>query len=117
MRIGECGNGVAQNIEIAVMLFTSAAEKGDSRAQYRLARLYRDGCGVQFGVVQDKKKAFELFRLAALQGVPQAQYDLACMYFCGTGTVRVLSEADRWFQKAAAQGVTEASEPHQPAAV
>ena len=113
----ECGNGVAQNIEIAVMLFTSAAEKGNSRAQCRLARLYRDGCGVHFGGVQDKQKAFELFKLAALQGVPQAQYDLACMYLHGTGTVRVRSEANRWFQKAAAQGYAEVSEHHQPAAV
>jgi hypothetical protein len=75
--------------------------------------MYRDECGV----LQDEKKAFELFRLAAMQGNAQAQYDLARMYLHGNGTVLSRSEANRWFNKAAAQGYTEAAAPHQPAAV
>jgi hypothetical protein len=78
--------------DMAVMLFASAAEKGNSKAQCRLACKYQNGCGV----VQKKNKAFELFNLAALQGVPQAQYELAFMYLHGIGAVRVRLEAITW---------------------
>ncbi len=60
-RAFEMGVGVPQNADMAVSLYTQAAEKGSAEAAYWLATCYRDGKYV----TQDLKKALGYFRQAA----------------------------------------------------
>ena len=53
-------------------LFLPYAEAGNSRAQYILGKIYRDGDGVP----KDKEKAAEWFQKAADQGSKEAKMDL-----------------------------------------
>ncbi len=115
------------------------AEQGDSRAQYELGRIYRDG---KNGVKEDIKEAIkwstraamqghlkaqnnlgclllkekpnegiEWLRIAAEKNYSKAQYNLGCIYRDGKGGVKKdTQEAVKWFQLAADQGHLNAQE-------
>jgi TPR repeat protein len=76
-----------------------AAQRGDARAQYDLARCYARGAGVP----QDYAKAAASLRQSADQGYAIAQADLGSYYARGLGVSKDLSEALKWYRKAAAQ--------------
>ena len=80
------------------------AERGDRRAQRRVAEIYRDGKGVW----KDFEQAAAWFRLAAAQGDPEAQYSLGYIQFAGLVFPRDLDEMLRWLMTAAAHGHGEA---------
>lgn len=68
----------------AARWYRAPADQGDVDAQYRLARLYETGQGVQ----QDAAEAARWFREAAQRGHADAQLNLAAMYAEGQGVKR-----------------------------
>ena len=77
-----------------------AAENGDGRAMYRLARLCMAGEGVQ----GDMNTGLAWLRHSAEQGNPYAQYSLGKMYLQGNELPQDKKEALRWLESSAAQG-------------
>ena len=77
-----------------------AAESGDRRAMYRLARLCIEGEGVQ----RDMNTGVTWLRQAAEQGNPYAQYTLGKLYLQGREIPQDKKEARRWLESSAAQG-------------
>jgi localization factor PodJL len=78
----------------------TAAEGGDSLAQFELGRRLTLGEGVSV----DMKKAAEWFEKAADQSMPQAQYSLANLYEKGHGVKKDLMVARLWYERAAKAG-------------
>ena len=78
----------------------TAADQGDSGAQYNLGVIYYHGQGVR----QDYDEAVKWFRKAADQGHASAQFNLGVMYEKGQGIPQDHGEAAKWFRKAADQG-------------
>ncbi|WP_269618277.1 ankyrin repeat domain-containing protein [Zhongshania sp. BJYM1] len=83
----------------AAVLITAQAEKGDSRACYELAQLYRNGRGVE----KNESKARTLLLRAAKQDHIPSQYLLGLFYSKGTGGPESRTEARRWLESAAQQ--------------
>ena len=96
----EGGQGVPQDYEKAVHLYTEAAGQGFAAAQNNLGGMCRQGQGVP----QDYKKAFEWFTKAAQQGFAAAQNNLGAMYGLGQGVPQDPKKAIEWYTKAAQQG-------------
>jgi TPR repeat protein len=69
-------------------------------SQFRLARLYIEGKGVD----ADAAEAVKWYRSAAAQGHARAQAGLGFMLHTGRGADPDLAEAIQWYRKAAAQG-------------
>ena len=88
----------AKNYTAAVPLLKKAATKGDKKAQYRLARCYDKGHGVD----EDNKAAFGWYQKSATQGYAKAQYRLAKCYLKGKGTAADPKKARTWLKKAVA---------------
>ena len=82
-----------------VATLQSAADTGDTQAQYVLALRYRNGEGVD----QDYAKALDLAKRAADQGYAPAQTLAGMMYQNGEGTSEDASTAASYYEKAAAQ--------------
>lgn len=90
--------------EQAVGLIRSAANKGQPAAQYRLAKLYESGEGVE----ADPAVARQLTERAARAGNRIAMHDLALYYAEGRGDVEInIATAAQWFEKAAERGVVD----------
>jgi hypothetical protein len=75
-----------------------AADRGDAKAQYRLAMMYHQGKGA---VHQDYAQALSWYRKAAAQGEAGAEYGIGYMYFNGQGVTQDYAEALRWYRLAA----------------
>lgn len=104
----------AENIRLGIQIFEDdepvdaeelpnlekAAEQGDGRAMYRLARLCMAGEGVQ----KDMNTGLAWLRQSADQGDPYAQYTLGKMYLQGNELPQDKKEALRWLESSAAQG-------------
>ena len=74
-----------------------AAERGNRRAQYNIARDYEKGTGV----IQDREKALYWYRKAAENGSPLAMEQLAEAYQFGRlGLPHDPDKADYWYRKA-----------------
>ncbi len=100
------GEGVAENAQLAVFWFQSAAEQNEPRAQHNLAAAYAEGRGV----ARSYEKAVEWFTKAANTGLLQSQYSLGRLYETGTPVNPPDNEKARfWYEKAAAQGDTDAA--------
>lgn len=69
----------AKNYEAAFPKLKKAAEKGKKGAQYRLARCYDKGHGVE----EDNAQAVKWYQKAAAQGYAKAQYQLGKAYLKG----------------------------------
>jgi TPR repeat protein len=69
----ESGEGVAQEMALALKWYRLAAEQGDAPAQYAMGTLYRDGQGVN----KNAKEARRWLQRAADQGYAPAQKALA----------------------------------------
>ena len=88
----------------AVRLIRAASDKNQPAAQYRLAKLYEVGEGVE----QDLETALTLTQRAARNGNRIAMHDLALYYAEGRGGVETQMEtAASWFEKAAKRGVVD----------
>jgi len=101
------GEGVAQDDRLAFFWYQSAADQGLPRAQHNLATAYAEGKGI----AKNYPKALEWFTKSANAGVSASQYSLAAMYESGVVTGKPdLVQARSWYEKAAAQGDTKATE-------
>jgi hypothetical protein len=76
------------------------ADRGDAKAESRLAYLYSHGLGVP----QDYGEALKWRRKAADQNYPDGENGLGYMYRYGQGVPQDYAEALRWYLKAADQG-------------
>jgi|GEM_PF-3665971 len=94
------GEGVAKDMDEAVILLNKSASREFSKAQYLLGVMYKNGQGVE----QDLEQAFQWFRRAAQNQNAQGQYSLAVMYAKGDGVVQDPVYSAKWFHKAAEQG-------------
>jgi hypothetical protein len=90
---------------MAARWYRQAAEKGDARAQVRLAYMLRLGIGGK----RDLADALKWYRASAEAGDLLGQSGLGFMYLEGAATgKRDSAEAAKWFQKAAEQGDAQA---------
>ena len=90
----------SENIKDVVRWYRSAAEQGDSCAQYVMGNFYDLG----IGVMRNPVTAVEWFRKSALQGNTGAQCILGAIYLSGRGVAKSKSEAIKWYALAAEQG-------------
>ncbi len=75
------------------------AEQGDTKAQFVLGSMYRDGRGV----VQNNDEMLRWWRMAAEQGNFDAQYALGNTYSGGSGVAKDHVLAYMWFDILAAR--------------
>lgn len=94
------GGGTVEQKASELQALCSAAEAGETDAEYRLGVLHRDGRDVP----EDFGRALELLRRAAGKGHVSAQVDLGAMYARGLGTSADAHEALRWYRAAADKG-------------
>lgn len=85
------------NFTKANLLFSQAAQEGNSTANYYLAKMYKDGKGVTKNI----KKSYELMLKAAEGGCEDAYYEVADMIRTGNGTESNRTKAKTWYEKAA----------------
>jgi TPR repeat protein len=97
-------NGQSGDRAEAVAQIRRAAERGDSKAQFRLGLLHTNGVVVP----QDHVAAVRWFRLAAEQGDAGSQHYLGFAYASGLGVTQDSAEAAKWYRLAAEQGYAEA---------
>ena len=93
-----------QTTESTLDALRSAAEQGDTDAQYSLGVMYDNGTDVP----EDKTEAVRWYRMAAEQGHADAQYFLGARYARGEGVLEDDAEAVRWYRMAAEQGHADA---------
>ena len=91
-------------VSSSFMEWYSAAEQGDSEAQYNLGLMYDYG----EGVVQDYSAASAWYSKAAFQGHSEAQFNLGILFGNGHGVEQNDSEAAACYMEAAKQGHHEA---------
>ena len=87
----------AKNYTQAVPKLKAAAEKGHTKAQYRLGRCYEKGRGVS----KDETSAFQWYTKSAAQDYAKGQYALGNCYKEGLGTAKDHKKAFEYFTKAA----------------
>lgn len=85
-----------------------AAERGDAKAQVRLASGLREISGSGESVVHAHRQAAKWFRKAAEQGHAGAQGALGAMYHVGQGVALDHRRAALWFRRVAEQGYAHA---------
>jgi localization factor PodJL len=93
----------AEEKESAAAQLTTAAEAGDSAAQFTLGRLYETGRGVKINLTT----AHDWYQKAADQGHIAAAFNLGMLEAQG-GTREGYDHAARWFDLAARQGLADA---------
>lgn len=96
----EEGDGVDEDINIALDYYRKLGNNGNVEAQLHLGDLYFAGNGVD----KDEKVAMEWYRKAANAGNADAQYNLGRMYYYGEGVNKDIKTAMVWINKSAAQG-------------
>ena len=84
--------------------YRAAAGKGDADAQYKLARCYENGRGVE----QDFAEARKWYEKSARHGHADAQHALATCYAYGMQVPQDYDLAIKWYGKAAEQGHADA---------
>lgn len=77
-----------------------AADDGDENAQYKLARMYREG----EGLTRSYEQAAFWYGKASEQGHDEARYNLAILYEKGQGVTKSNYEAFKLYQSAANNG-------------
>ncbi len=95
----EAGLSVERNLKQARVWYKKAAELGDARAQYALARDFEPF---------ESPQAVAWLHKAAAQGHAQAQCALAEMQYQGVGVEQDRLSALAWYARAAAQGDAQA---------
>jgi len=92
-------DGVPQDIEQAISLYTKAAQQGNAAAQFNLAWQYDTGRLIK----QDNEKAIFWYTKAAEQSDSDAQFNLG-NYYRIDDKIKNLKTAVFWYTKAAEQG-------------
>jgi TonB family protein len=85
--------------------YRAGAKAGDAAARYKLARLFRDGYGIEHDNAQYAKQ----LRSAAESGYPEAEAELAINLSYGLYTIaRDQEQAITWYRRAAEHGHVQA---------
>lgn len=105
-KLYETGDGVAANLETALLWTERAANAGEARAMHDLGVYYARGEVVP----ADPVTAFRWFKQAAERGIADSQYNLGVLYEQGRGVSADPAEALFWFTVAARQGDAAAAE-------
>ncbi len=100
------GDGVDQNLNVAIKWYLMAANAGHPAAQNNLGICYDRGDGVP----QDCREAAKWYRSSADQGDETAQFNLGLCHLNGTGVPKDMVLAYKWFNLAAANGHKGAAE-------
>ena len=95
------------NIREAEKWLRMAAEKGHTRAQFRLGEFYSIYDEL-IGNIRDNIEAEKWIRIAADQGLAEAQHLLAHCYIYGIVVPQDNQEGLRWLKKSVEQGCAEA---------
>jgi len=109
------GLGVEKNYVEAVKWYRKAADQGNADAGNNLGCMYYNGLGVEKSDTEAVKwlyKAAKQGNVAAYEnlvnmaenGNADAQYNLGIMYEVGLGVKKSITEAKKWYTKAADQG-------------
>ena len=99
-------NGENYNPELAVKLFTEAANGGITVAKYKLGKMFLNGDGVE----KDIPKAVEWLKQAAMEENEFAEYALGRLYLKGEEVEKDLPLAMAYLRSAAAKGNEYAAE-------
>lgn len=99
----EVGAGVPQDPQQVMNLMTRAAESGNAEAQFNLALNYSQGL---YGAPKNESECFRWASLSAQQGNAQAQRLLGACYEYGFGVAADPAQAQAWYAKAEAQGLS-----------
>jgi TPR repeat protein len=94
---------LAQNDARGLALLTRTAEAGLPLAQYRLAKLYESGDGVEL----DPMRVLQWTERAAASGNVRAMHDLGFYYARGDAATLDETAAFRWFRQAAEFGLAD----------
>jgi uncharacterized protein len=94
------GDGVPQDIQVAVSWFEKAAAQGDAPAQVELGAIYLAGEGF---VSKNVERARHWYEKSAAMNHVSAQYALGQIYGEGLGVTKQSGLAAQWYQRAAAQ--------------
>jgi hypothetical protein len=94
------GNGIKQDVGVAIELYRKAADLGDTTALNNLGVMYGRGEGVS----RDSAQAVAYFRRAADAGNAGAMENIGSHYGAGEGVEKNDEEAVKWFLKAAEAG-------------
>ena len=81
----------------AIFWYDKAANEGDTKAMFNLARMYIERGGSEM----DYQQAMKWFQKAADSGDAKAMLNLADMYENGKGVPKDISQAVKWYEKAA----------------
>ncbi|SSD61033.1 uncharacterized protein SCODWIG_02794 [Saccharomycodes ludwigii] len=99
-KIYENGNSVVEpNSILSVHYYTTAALQDDPEAQLSLCAWYL--IGAEPALERDEHEAFSWALKAAKMGYPKAQYSLGYFYEKGIGTLKDLTDAFKWYERAA----------------
>jgi TPR repeat protein len=114
------GKGVTPSDTEAFIWYMKAAKQGFARSQNKVGSMYEAGIGVtqsdteafkwyteaaKKGDAGAQKHLFFLCKKLAEQGDAGAQNTLGYMYFCGIEVTRSDTEAFKWYEQAAKQGL------------
>lgn len=92
---------LASTDEEKVAATRSAAEKGNAAAQFFVGLRYHEGAN---GYPKEPEKAAFWWKKSAEQEFPDAEVGLGELYLSGRGVRQDLTEAIKWFKRAAAHG-------------
>lgn len=101
------GDGVQQNIELAVLWFERAARQNYSDSMLMLGKIYQYGCGP---VEKDIDRSLYWFNMAAGLNIGEACFDIGYIYYTEEDLVDVRLAA-KWFERALSLGYTAAEHP------
>ena len=99
--------GTTNQVAVADVAKNMDAAQGSAEENARIGRLaYETGkrYAYGYGVERDLEKAFEYYLAGAEAGYVKAEAQVGHCYWNGEGTVRDLSEAAYWFERAALHG-------------
>lgn len=101
------GNGVEENVEKAIELYTLSANAGNLKSQYFLGVFHAQG---QYSLKKDIEKAIEMFTLSAHGGCPDAQFELGERYANGENVEQNMEKAIEYYRMAAELGCVDSQE-------
>lgn len=94
------------NFQKEIYRYLQLANNGNAEAQYKMGVYFENGDVLEIPGWADKKgneNALKWYIQAAEQGLIEAQYKVAEFYREGKGTLKDLTESDRWTQRAKAR--------------
>lgn len=98
------GHGVPESNAQALQWFERAARQGLAEAQFQLGNMYAYGQAALPPDQDPSRLAAQWYFEAARQGHAEAQYSLGILFLTGSGVEQSAAEAQKWIERAAAQG-------------